>query len=258
MVKISIKGLTFSYRSAPTLKGVTLEVHEGEVLSLVGPNGAGKTTLLKCINGILKPRIGVIMLDERNLNEYDGRELGKKLGYVPQAEYSHFPLTVFDAVLMGRRPYLRWWRPSKKDLEKVVEALKLVGIEHIAMRYVNELSGGQRQAVLIARALAQDPEVLLLDEPTSNLDVKHQIMIMELIRKLTRDRRVTVVMAIHDLNLAARYSDKMVMLKDGTIYAQGNPHEVLTPENVLAVYGVKASILIHNDKLLVVPEEAIA
>ncbi len=258
MVKISIKGLTFSYRSAPTLKGVTLEVHEGEVLSLVGPNGAGKTTLLKCINGILKPRIGVIMLDERNLNEYDGRELGKKLGYVPQVEYSHFPLTVFDAVLMGRRPYLRWWRPSKKDLEKVVEALKLVGIEHIAMRYVNELSGGQRQAVLIARALAQDPEVLLLDEPTSNLDVKHQIMIMELIRKLTRDRRVTVIMAIHDLNLAARYSDKMVMLKDGTIYAQGNPHEVLTPENVLAVYGVKASILIHNDKLLVVPEEAIA
>ena len=258
MVKISVRGVTFSYRSAPALKGVTLEVREGEVLSLVGPNGAGKSTLLKCINRVLKPKVGAVMIDGRDVNEYEGHELGRKLGYVPQAEHSHFPLTVFDAVLMGRRPYLRWWRPSKEDLEKVAEALRLVGMERMAMRYVNELSGGQRQAVVIARALAQDPEVLLLDEPTSNLDVKHQIMIMELVRRLACTKKVAVIMAVHDLNLAARYSDKMVMLKDGAVYAQGSPREVLTPENILAVYGVKADILVHNGRLLVVPEEVTA
>jgi len=250
-VKIVVRDITVSYGSIRALDGVSVELESGKITSIVGPNGAGKTTLLRCINGIVRPSAGVVFLDGMDIRKIKQIKLARRMGHVPQLPPLHLPLTVFETVALGRRPYVSWVL-SKKDIRTVEEAMKAVGIEHLSDRYFDELSGGERQKVLIAMALAQEPEVLLLDEPTSNLDIRHQLEILNLIRRLAREKNLTVVMAIHDLNLASRFSDIMIMLKDGRIFAIGSPREVLTPENIREVYGVEVTIL-TNPHLLVVP-----
>nr|MCR5853009.1 ABC transporter ATP-binding protein [Methanophagales archaeon] len=181
------------------------------------------------------------------------REIAKKMGYVPQSTHQVFPNTVFDVILMGRRPHFAW-KCNEKDIEKVLETLKMLGIENLAMRDITELSGGQQQKVFIARALAQEPEILLLDEPTSNLDIKHQLEVMNIIKSITNERGITAIMAIHDLNLASRYADRVIMMHKGRIFAVGSPEEVLTPENIREVYGVEAEVLCGKDgKPLILP-----
>ncbi len=240
-MKLKVKNVEFGYQSVPVLKDVCFELAQSEVLGIVGPNGAGKSTLIRCIDRILKPRKGSILLDERDIKEMRGMELAKKLGYIPQSGHQSFPATVFDVVLMGRRPHIGW-RSNEKDNEKVLDVLQMLKIEYLAMRDINEISGGQQQKVFIARALVQEPDVLLLDEPTSNLDIKHQLDVMDAIKKLVREKEISAIMAIHDLNLGSRYSDRIIMMNGGTIVSAGNPSSVLNAENIKQVYGVEAFV----------------
>jgi len=251
-MKLKIKEVEFSYTSVPILKDVCIELAVSEMLGVVGPNGAGKSTLIKCIDRILKPQRGSILLDGRDIKEMRLMELAKKMGYIPQSGHHSFPATVFDTVLMGRRPHLSW-RASERDTEKVLETLQMLNIEELAMRDINELSGGQLQKVFIARALAQGPDVLLLDEPTSNLDIKHQLEVMDIIKNIVREKKISAIMAIHDLNLASRYADRIIMMNSGKIFAAGNPNSVLTPDNIKWVYGVEATVNYNDGRPYIVP-----
>jgi iron complex transport system ATP-binding protein len=226
-------------------------VEDSEVLGLVGPNGSGKTTLIKCMDKILKPK-GSILIDGRDIDTVSRTELAKRLGYVPQSSSTPLATTVFDTVLMGRRPHISW-RVSDSDLDKVADILGLLHLEYLAMRDFSQLSGGQKQKVLIARALAQEPEVLLLDEPTSSLDMKHQLEVMETISSLVKEKKISAVMALHDLNLASMFVDKLAILKGGKIYAAGEPIDLLNAKNIRDVYGVEAVVMNNLDRPYIVP-----
>ncbi|MFB3764480.1 MAG: ABC transporter ATP-binding protein [Methanotrichaceae archaeon] len=259
MVDITIKGLTFGYNGSRILDGLNLVVEDSEVLGLVGPNGSGKTTLIKCIDRILKPK-GSILLDSRELETMSRQEIARCIGYVPQSGSSTMATTVFDTILMGRRPHMSW-RVTPKDIDKVSEVIELLHLDDLAMRDFSDLSGGQKQKVLIARALCQEPEVLLLDEPTSNLDMYHQLEVMETISDLVKRKRgpkkVSAIMAIHDLNLAARFVDKLAILKNGRIYAAGTPADLINAENIRTVYGVEAIVMNNLDRPYIVPIRSI-
>jgi len=254
-VNITIKGLTFGYNGSRILDGLDLVIGDSQILGLVGPNGSGKTTLIKCIDRILKPK-GSILLNGTEIESIGRTEIAKRLGYVPQSSSTPLATTVFDAVLMGRRPHISW-RVSDFDLDKVSEIIELLNLEGLAMRDFSQLSGGQKQKVLIARALAQEPEVLLLDEPTSSLDMRHQLEVMEMIASLVREKKISAVMAIHDLNLAATFADKLAILKGGKIFAAGDPADLLNSENIREVYGVEAVVKNDLDRPYIVPLRSI-
>jgi len=251
LVNITIKDLTFSYNSHKILDDLNIVVRDAEILSLVGPNGSGKTTLIKCIDRILKPG-GSILLDGKEIEEMSRQEVARTIGYVPQSSSAPLATTVFDTVLMGRRPHIRW-QVSDSDLDKVARVLELLHLDDLGLRDFSSLSGGQKQKVLIARALAQEPAVLLLDEPTSNLDMKHQLEVMETISRLVKVKKISAVMAIHDLNLASRFSDKLVMLKNGRVYAAGEPKYLLNEANIGNVYGIKAMVMNAVGRPYIVP-----
>jgi iron complex transport system ATP-binding protein len=240
-MKLTVNKLSFDYHGHEVLKEVDLELDVGEVVSIVGPNGSGKSTLLKCINRILKTKQNTVLIDGKDAGSLDLKELSKIMGYVPQSSTSTFPFTVFDVVLMGRKPYIHW-NIGERDNEIVAEMLDFLSIGHLAMRHFDELSGGEQQKVIIARALAQQPKLLLLDEPTSSLDIRHQLEILCMLRSLTQSKERSVVVSMHDLNLASRFSDRMLMIKKGCIFAVGTPEEVITEKNIEAVYGIKASV----------------
>ncbi|MDI9417265.1 MAG: ABC transporter ATP-binding protein [Methanothrix sp.] len=256
MVNITIKSLTFGYNGSMILDGLNLVVEDSEVLGLVGPNGSGKTTLIKCIDKILKPK-GSILIDGRDIDTVSRTELAKRLGYVPQSSSTPLATTVFDTVLMGRRPHISW-RVSDSDLDKVADILGLLHLENLAMRDFSQLSGGQKQKVLIARALAQEPEVLLLDEPTSSLDMKHQLEVMETIASLVKEKKISAIMALHDLNLASTFADKLAILKDGRIYAAGEPADLLNAANIREVYGVEAIVMNNLNRPYIIPLKSLS
>lgn len=241
-MKVVGQDIHFAYGSREVLGGVSMEIRPGQVASIVGPNGSGKTTLLRCLARVLTPRSGAVFLDGRELARIGSRELGRLVGYVPQDSGSILPFTVLETVIMGRKPYITWG-VSPHDLEVVAGVLQFMGIAEMAQRVVGELSGGQRQLVFIARALAQEPRVLLLDEPTNNLDIQHQLRALEMVREFAGHSGRSAVMAMHDLNLAARFSDEIVMLREGRVFAAGAPESVLTAENIGVVYGVDASVI---------------
>ena len=251
-MELAVNDVSFKYNSTLSLDKVSLKLYEAETLGIIGPNGSGKTTLLKCINKILSPKSGQILFDGNNVHKMSRMDIAKHIGYVPQSSSSAQALTVFEVVLMGRRPHIGW-QSSNTDIEKAWEVLGLLKIEHLAMRSFNELSGGEQQRVIIARSLAQEAKILLLDEPTSNLDIRHQLEVMELSRELVAKQQLAVVVAIHDLNLASRYCDKIVMMKQGKIVAAGKPTDVLTPENIKSVYGVEVAINHHNQIPNIIP-----
>jgi iron complex transport system ATP-binding protein len=236
-----VKDLCFGYASTPILKNINLNASPGEITAIIGPNGAGKSTLLKCIAGLLKPKSGRILINGRDVKEFKREEIVKIVSYIPQDHSIRAVLTVFEVVLLGRIHSLSW-KVDDKDLEITLKTLKDLGIEKFASRYIDELSGGQRQMVFIAQALVREPKVLLLDEPVSNLDIKHQLEILDLIRKITNENNITTLIILHDLNLAARYADKLVVLRKGEIYANGKPEHVLTKEMIRDVYGVYAKV----------------
>lgn len=233
---LSIAGLQFSYNSHAVLKDIHLELDRGQILAVLGMNGAGKSTFLKCINRILRVRRGSIRLHSENVLLMKGEEIARHMGYVPQ-RYGEEELAVFDAVLLGRKPYMTW-KAEERDLEIVERTLKQMALEAIAMRPVSTLSGGEMQKVILARALAQEPDLLLLDEPTSNLDLKNQLEVMGLVRAAVEDQGLSAVICLHDINLAFRYADLFLMMKDCRVHTQG-PREAVTPEAIHQVYGVR-------------------
>ena len=240
-MKFEIRNLSFRFDRRLILDDINVAVPVGTVVSLVGPNGSGKTTLLRCIVGALDFQSGFILVNGQQVGKKDGRQLAKRIGYVPQMEANGFPSTVFDTVLLGRKPYINW-NPSDHDLDVVSEALLLLGVQDLALRDTNELSGGEKQKVLIARAIANEPEMLVLDEPTSSLDLKHQLETLELISRLSQQKSISVIMAMHDLNLATMYSDKIVMIRKGRVLGDASPKEVITVENIRLLYGIDVSI----------------
>ena len=253
-MKLEINGIRFSYGGRPALKEVTFSVKGGEVVGFIGPNGSGKTTLIKCIDRILKPKAGVVLVDGGEVGKVGLKERSRLMAYVPQSAHSVFSSTVFDTLLLGRKPYISWGL-SQRDKEVVSQAISLMGLEDYTLRQFNELSGGERQKVLITRALVQEPEVLLLDEPTSNLDLRHQIEVLNIIRWVAREKGITVLMVMHDLNLASRFSDRLIMLKEGKVWDGGTPAEVLTPENMREVYGIEATIYRNSGHPYIMPLE---
>lgn len=250
---LELKNVSFSYGRRSALSDINLSFSSSGITSIVGPNGSGKSTLLKCINMILKPR-GEILLNKKKINEMPISEIAKNFGYVPQDFSSAFPVTVFDMILLGRRPYIGW-SPSEEDIEVVSKNISSLDLNDLVLRNVNELSGGERQKVLIARALSQEPNVLLLDEPTSNLDIKHQIEVMKHIRDIVKNKGLLALIAIHDLNLASQYSNEIIMLNKGKVFSQGKPQKVLTKENIMAAYHVNVAIHKHGDVQHIVPME---
>ena len=249
---IEISGLFFSYKKTEILADIGLELHKGEILAIVGPNGAGKTTLLRCIAGIAKPDRGSIRIEGRDIFGMKRPDLAKRIGYVPQAAPAKFPVTVFETVLMGRRPYISW-RPSKNDLRVVVDLLKSMDLADIALRYFDQLSGGQKQKVLLAKAFAQGTDCLLLDEPTSNLDLRHQMEAMEMISTMAKEKGVAAILAMHDLNLTSRFADTILMLNNGRMSCIGEPEQVMTRENIRSVYGVETEINSCNGYPYILP-----
>ncbi len=242
LMQIKINDLTFSYSSVPVLKNITFDLSGSKFVSIMGPNGVGKSTLIHCINKILTPTEGTVMLDDQNVTEISIKEMAKIVGYVPYSANDTFPLTVVDTVLMGRHPYSKW-NTLDQDLDIVYDTLSRLGISHLAMRSFNELSAGQHQKVMLARGLVQEPKILLLDEPTSNLDVRHQLDVTKMLRALSREKDILVIMISHDINIAAKYSDEVIMMKGGTIYAVGTPKEVITENNLREVYGVESVVI---------------
>lgn len=247
---LSVQGVSFRYNSAPVLEGVSFELARGKILGVLGVNGAGKSTLLKCVNKILKPTKGSILLNDEDILRLSGTRIARRMGYVPQ-KYSDDSLTVFDTVLLGRKPHIRW-AAVKRDYEIVERILHTMKLDRFALRKVSELSGGESQKVIIARALAQEPDILLLDEPTSNLDLKNQIDVMSLIRNVVQDHDVSVIITMHDLNLAMRYTDGLLMIKDNTVYSCISTNQV-TPEIIHHVYGIEVILAKVNGYQIVVP-----
>jgi len=254
-MRLIIDGIEFGYSSTPVLKDITLDANGPQLLSIIGPNGVGKSTLIHCINRILSPNKGTVLIDGDKVNDISLKDLAKKVGYVPYSANDTFPLSVVDTVLMGRHPHATY-KSLDKDLDIVYDTLRLLDIEDLAMRNFDELSAGQHQKVMLARGLVQEPEILLLDEPTSNLDIKHQMEVTRILRDLSLEKGILVIMISHDLNIASKYSDTMMMLFGGSIFAIGTPSEVITKENIKAVYDVESDVIdVHGRPHLIMLDE---
>jgi len=256
MIQLQANGIVFGYKSSKILKDVSFEIGPSRLVTIVGPNGCGKSTLIKCIDRILSPESGGVLIERKDVTKMSRMEIARNISYVPQSSTRTFTSHVFDTVLMGRRPHIGWLS-SEDDEEQVWEVLRLLGIEDLAMSNFGELSGGQQQKVLIARALVQDTKVMLLDEPTSNLDIWHQLDVMNIVSDLVRKRRMTALIALHDLNLASKYSHSIIMMKKGKIVAAGDPASVLTPENIEDVYNVDVDVKLQSEVPYIVPVKQI-
>lgn len=247
---LTVQGLTFKYPSRPVFKDIDFNVSRGDCLAILGTNGVGKSTLLRCLDRILRPQSGVVYIGKNDFLKLKNKELARMIGYVSQ-EHERNRCTVFDAVLLGRRPYITW-EAEQRDLMITSQVIKLLELEDYSLRYLDELSGGELQKVMIARALAQEPDLLLLDEPTSNLDLKNQIEVISIIKKVVKSQNIAAIVTMHDLNLAIRFADKFLMLKNGSIFAAGGV-DVITTENVESVYSVPVTIECYHNVPVVVP-----
>ncbi len=249
-MNLEVKNIQFSYNGHPVLSDISFSLKPGKVVCILGVNGAGKSTLLKCLNRILEPKKGSVLADGNDIKQMSRNKVAGLIGYVPQ-RHPETQLTVFETVLMGRKPHIQW-ALGACDYALVEEVIAQMGIEHLAMRRVCELSGGEVQKVIIARALAQTPEVLLLDEPTSSLDLKNQFEVMRLVRDVVQSKGLSAIVAIHDLNIALRFADSFIFLKDGQIHGMCGKKE-LCSEIINQVYDVNVELSVVNGHTLVVP-----
>jgi iron complex transport system ATP-binding protein len=249
-MRLSVNNIRFSYNSHGVLDDISFEVEKGCILAILGINGAGKSTLLKCLNRILRPQAGAVFLGEEDLLRLSRAAIARRMGYVPQ-QHTQPQLTVFESVLLGRRPHLGL-TVSKTDYAVVEEIIDRLGLSALALRPVSDLSGGEVQKVIIARALAKTPQILLLDEPTSNLDLKNQMEVMGLIRTVVADQGLTAVIAIHDLNLAVRFADHFLFIKNHRIHGLVS-REDLNAGMIEQVYGIKVLMKEVAGRRVVVP-----
>ena len=252
-MRIELNNVHAGYGKTPdVLHDISLDISAGEFISLIGPNGSGKSTLLRVIAAVLSPRSGSAALDDMPLTRYRPRDLARRISFLPQQPITPTELTVRDLISYGRHPYLGWiGRMQKKDWEIVDWACEETRLEDLQHRQLGTLSGGERQRAWIALSLAQQPEMLLLDEPTTFLDICYQLEILELVSQLNETLRMTVVMVLHDLNQAARYSRRMLALSDGALAAAGTPEEVMTPAFLQSVFNIDARL--HTDDVLNCP-----
>lgn len=261
MSLLTIKNLSCGYAGGnKVIDDISFTVLPGEVVGIIGPNGAGKTTLFRVLTRLLKPWRGEIRYHGRDVQQFTVRELARSIAVLPQNLPLTFSFTIKDFILMGRLPHLaRWQNIDQSDLKIADEMMRLTEINHVATRYVTELSGGELQRVILAQALTQQPELVLLDEPTSHLDIGHQVAIMDLVRKLNKEHNLTVLMVLHDLNLAGLYCDRLILLSKGKIHSMGTPREVLTYQNIESVYKtlvvVKDNPLTNRPYVFLVPKE---
>ena len=249
---VNVINLSYSYGSRPVLKNLTFSVPKSDFFIIIGPNGSGKTTLMKVISGILKPQKGRLEILNRSIDRYNLKALARTIAFVPQMVTVDFPFTVIEMVLMGRSPYLGMLGlEHENDMEIAKQAIAFTGVEHLTHRKLDQLSGGEQQRVFIARAICQEPDVILLDEPTASLDLAHQVRVMDLMEKLKAEKGVTVVMVSHDVNLAAMYGDQLLLLSNGQIVCQGLPDEVLTFQTLEEAYG--CTLLVDESPLGKIP-----
>lgn len=250
MKMIETKKLAFKYHGSHViLRNVSFSLEAGHCLALLGNNGAGKSTLLKCLIRILEPKADMLMVSGQNIFKMKRNQIAKCMTYVDQHNEVN-ELTVFDAVLLGRRPYIKM-EPSEEDIAIVHEVMRRMELEDYALRYMSELSGGELQKVVLARALAQQPKVLLLDEPTANLDLYNQHEVMRTVCEIAKDDHILVIVAIHDLNLAVRYCDRFLFIRDGRVYRFGDA-SIITEEVISAVYGIPVKIRMIDGQTLVI------
>ena len=244
---INVDDLRYKYREKYVLEGVSLEIRPGEVLGILGQNGSGKTTLLKNLNRNLSPESGSVYLDGEDLQDMSKKDIARSIAAVPQGNEIRFAFTVEDIVTMGRMPFQKQFSgESSEDLEIIEKALEETNLIEMRHRLISQMSGGERQRVIIARALAQTPEIILMDEPTLHLDINMQFEVLDLIYKLSREKGLTVVIVSHDLPLVARYCDRIIMLKDKKIFASGVPEDILTSENIREVFKVDGELSVDS------------
>lgn len=252
---LEVKNLNMSYRQTKVLSDISVKLDRGKLYGILGPNGSGKTTFLKSIAKALKIKAGTVFVEGSDINGLKNRELSKKLACMYQGTETSCDFSIMDVVLMGRYPYIKRFRSEGNiDREIAKKAMIASNVWHLKDRRINEVSGGERQRVFIARALVQQTGVILLDEPVSHLDIHHQMEVLDIIKGLTKDAK-TVITVLHDLNLASSYCDHLILINKGAIVAQGEPQKVLTEENIERVYGIKPHIIrdIHSDRPYILP-----
>ena len=251
---LEVEKLYFSYNRVPMLRDVSFQVFDSEIVGIIGPNGCGKSTLIKSILCLLDPDSGRVNVDGNSVKEMSINERAASMSYVPQFITPNFSHSVFYTVLMGRKPYIGWTY-SEHDRKITLDTLKQMKLDDLGTRLFNTLSGGEKQKTLLARAMAQDCRVMLLDEPTSNLDLKHKKEVMMILKKISNKKKNAVIMAIHDLNLAALFCDRLILLSQGKKVEEGSPVEVITKENLKKIYDVEVDISFHNNNpyIILVP-----
>lgn len=247
---LKVDGLSFSYGGRRILDDISFEVGGNSIVSILGPNGVGKTTLLRCLCNLHRPQSGSVSIDGTDILALSGKDLAKHVGYVPQRS-PPVRSTVFDTVLIGRRPHMGLGM-SNRDVDITWGVLRSLGLEHLAMRYADEISGGEYQKVQIARAMAQEPDILVLDEPTNNLDISNQHTTMHSILHAVVSRGMCTIMTMHDINLAVHYSDMFIFIKDGRVRAYGDA-EIITEELIRDVYGIDSDVIVHKGRPFVIP-----
>lgn len=254
---LEVKGLNFRHQHSETdvLKGAEFRVYGGQITTILGPNGSGKTTLFKCIVGLWKPQKGAVFFDGQDISKLSYEQRARIFAVVPQQHEPPFPYSVLDAVLMGRVSHVSMFSsPSRHDYIKAEEAIEIVGVNHLKERAYTKISGGERQLVLIARALAQETPILLLDEPISHLDFRNQVHVLSKVREIAMQKGLTVLMTLHDPNMAMLFSKEVVIMNDGHLIAHGSPQEVITEENLKRVYGIDVSVVNWNGAKIIYPK----